>query len=164
MCSLSSHFSFTPIAVNSQKFLCTKTNLPLIIEHGLRETKILGPPLKKYSIIGDGNCLFRALSYVITGRQMYHNIIRSKVIEHMKAIEHYLRPHLNCSLDDYLENSQMRIPGTWGTDIEIFAAASFLSTDIYVYTNTNNAYRWHLFSVKMLNGSHPDNDCAILSN
>ena len=111
----------------------------------------------------DLNCLRHALSYVITRRQIYHNSVRSKIIEHMKTIEHHLIPHLTCSLHDYLENSRMSIPGTRGTDIEIFAAASLLSIDIIiiVYTNIKNAYRWHLFSVKMLNGSSPENDCTI---
>ncbi|XP_020897308.2 uncharacterized protein LOC110236158 [Exaiptasia diaphana] len=158
-----SHFLFSPLSDESQRFLCNKMNFPSqhVIQHGFKETKILGPPLKTCRIVGDGNCLFRALSYAITGRQSYHRDIRSKVVHHMKTIEHDLKPHLNCSVDHYLENSRMNTDGTWGTDIEIFAAASYLSTDIYVYTNVNNAYRWHLFSLNMLNGSSPENKGAI---
>ena len=105
--------------------------------------------------------VYLMLYHMLTGTEAYHNCIRSKIIEHMKTIEHHLKPHLHCSVHDYLENSQMRIPGTWETGIEIFAAACLLSTDIFVYTITNNTYRWHLFSVKMLTGSSPENDCAI---
>ena len=158
-CIQSSSFSQT---VSSQKFLCSKVNLPLLFEHKSRENKILGPPLEKHSIQRDGNCLFRALSYIVTGRQTDHHILRSKVIEHMKTIEVYLLPHMKCSLENYLQKSQMRSSGTWGTDIEIFAAASLLSTDIFVYTNVHNVYRWQLFSKKMLDGSLPENDSAIL--
>lgn len=68
---------------------------------------------------------------------------------------------MKCSLENYLHKSQMRSSGTWGTDIEIFAAASLLSTDIFVYTNVHNVYRWKLFSKKMLEGSLPENDSAI---
>ena len=163
MCSLRSHFSFSPITGVSQKFLSAKINLPLIhaVQHNLEQRAYLGPPSKTIKINGDGNCLFRALSYAITGRQTYHEIIRMKIIQHMKSIENDLRPHLNCSLDKYLQSSKMSVPGTWGTDIEIFAAASLLSTDIFVYTNTNDCFQWHLFSVKMLNGSTPENKCAI---
>ena len=157
-CIQSSSFSQT---VSSQKFLCSKVNLPLLFEHKSRENKILGPPLEKHSIQRDGNCLFRALSYIVTGRQTDHHILRSKVIEHMKTIEVYLLPHMKCSLENYLQKSQMRSSGTWGTDIEIFAAASLLSTDIFVYTNVHNVYRWQLFSKKMLDGSLPENDSPI---
>ena len=122
-CIQSSSFSFIPQTVSSQKFLCSKVNLPLLSEHKSLENKILGPPLEKHSIQGDGNCLFRALSYIVTGRQTDHHILRSKVIEHMKTIEVYLLPHMKCSLENYLQKSQMRSSGTWGTDIEIFAAA-----------------------------------------
>ena len=160
-CIQSSSFSFIPQTVSLQKFLCSKVNLPLLFEHKSRENKILEPPLEKHSIQGDGNCLFRALSYIVTGRQTDHHILRSKVIEHIKTIEVYLLPHMKCSLENYLQKSQMRSSGTWGTDIEIFVAASLLSTDIFVYTNVDNAYRWQLFSKKMLDGSLPENDSAI---
>ena len=154
-------YSFVPITELLQQFLCSKVNLPLVIKCKTREIKILGPPLEKRSILGDGNCLFRALSYIVTGRQIYHNILRSKVIEQMTTIEVNLLPHMNCSSENYLQKSQLRNPGTWGTDIEIFAAASLLSTDLFVYTNVDNVYRWQLFSRKMLDGSLPENDSAI---
>ena len=110
----------SPQIVSSQKFLCSKVNLQLLFEHKSHENKILGPPLQKHSIQEDGNCLFRALSYIVTGRQTDHHILRSKVIEHIKTIEVYLLPHMKCSLENYLQKSQMRSSGTWGTDIENF--------------------------------------------
>ena len=110
----------SPQIVSSQKFLCSKVNLQLLFEHKSHENKILGPPLQKHSIQEDGNCLFRALSYIVTGRQTDHHILRSKVIEHMKTIEVYLLPHMKCSLENYLQKSQMTSSGTWGTDIENF--------------------------------------------
>ena len=64
----------SPQTVSSQKFLCSKVNLQLLFKHKSRENKILGPPLEKHSIQGDGNCLFRALSYIVTGRQTDHHI------------------------------------------------------------------------------------------
>lgn len=69
----------SPQIVSSQKFLCSKVNLQLLFEHKSHENKILGPPLQKHSIQEDGNCLFHALSYIVTGRQTDHHILRSKV-------------------------------------------------------------------------------------
>ena len=53
---------------------------------------------------------------------------------------------------------------TWATDIEKFAAASLLDTDIYVYTKVNSAYKWNKFSKTILDGSLPKNNCAIYIN
>ena len=38
-------------------------------------------------------------------------------------------------LNDYIQSTGMAQERVWGTDIEIFAASSLLSTDIYVYSN-----------------------------
>ena len=65
-------FIFNPIDENAQRFLCSLVDLPLIFPHARKISKPLNKPIKLYNIIGDGNCLFRALSYIITGRQIYH--------------------------------------------------------------------------------------------
>jgi hypothetical protein len=101
-------------------------------------------------ITGDGNCLFRALSYFLTGRQTYHMILRQKIVDHVNSIEHVLRPHMNSSVDHYLATSNMRNSGVWGTDIEIFAATSLFNVDIYVYSQFGNNYKWSKFSRSML--------------
>ena len=50
--------------------------------------------------------------------------------------------HMNSSLDSYLVNSQMvrnkfRVKG-----IEILSAVSLSSTDIFVYTQFGDTYKW----------------------
>ena len=66
----------------------------------------------------------------------------------MNSIEHVLRPHMNSSVDDYLATSNMRNSGVWGTDIEIFAATSLFSVDIY--SQFGNNCKWSKFSRSML--------------
>ncbi len=110
---------------------------------------------RKWSINGDGDCLFRALSFVITGRQSYYRSIRQKIVSHMKEIEFALQPHINCPLEDYLLNSKMASDKTWGTDIEILTASSLLDTDIYVYTETGKTFCWHRFPKQLLHGNEP---------
>ena len=125
---------YTPCGEGSQTFLFSITNLPLVVKHSLKPSKPLGTPSRLFQILGDGNCLFQALSYAVTGRQVYHTQMRAQIINHMKHIEHFLLPHINSSLDNYLANSQMARNGVWGTDIKILSAASLLSIDIFVYT------------------------------
>jgi hypothetical protein len=60
-------FLFTPLDVKSQRFLCSVVDLPLVNEHKHNHSmsKQLGKPLQLHNIQGDGNCLFRALSYAV---------------------------------------------------------------------------------------------------
>ena len=62
-------FHFWPLNEKSQLFWCSIVNLPIITEHTKQPLKPLGQPSKLFRTLGDGNCLFRALSYVITGQQ-----------------------------------------------------------------------------------------------
>ena len=132
--SYNSSYYFTPINEISQRFMCSIVELPVIVKPKSMLPKPLGSPSKLYHTRGDGNCLFRCLSYVLTGRQVYHTTLRTKISSHMRDIENELRPHMNCSLDEYLTRSSMENDTVWGTDVEIFAASSLLKTDIYVQT------------------------------
>ena len=138
--------------------------LPIITQHTEQPLKPLGQPSKLLHILGDGNCLFRALSYVITGQQLYHAQIRHEIINHMMNIEKFLMPHMNTSLNCYLDKTGMAESGVWGTDIEILSASSLLSTDIFVYTKFGNTYKWQKFSRTMLGGKKPENNCLIYLN
>ena len=155
---------FTPCDEGSQTFLCSVTNLPLVVKHCLKISKPLGTPSELIQTSADGNCLFRALSYVITGRQVYHSQMRARIVNHMKHIENFLLPHINSSLDSYLANSQMARNGVWGTEIEILSAASLLSTDIFIYTQFGDVGKWLKFSRTMIDGKKPENSCSIYLN
>lgn len=92
--------------------------------------KPLEKPSKLYQIVGDGNCLFCALAYAITGTQNYHSLVRERIVLHIKDNEHALLARMNGSLNKYLARTEMRNQHVWGTDIEIKAASSLLATDI----------------------------------
>ena len=107
---------------------------------------------KLYRIVGDGNCLFRALSYVITRRQNYHSLVREKILKHMRCNEQALLAHINGSVNEYLARTGMGNQQVWGTDVEIIAASSLLETDIYVHTKVGFLYKWKRFSSSILSG------------
>ena len=144
--------------------MCSIMNLPLVVKHNFKPSKKLGEPSKLLHILGDGNCLFRAFSCVITGRKTYHMNVREQIINHMRDIETLLLPHMNTSLKGYLAKTKMAGNGVWGTDVEILTAASLLSADIFVYTKFGGAYKWQRFSRTMLDGKRPESDCSIYLN
>ena len=104
-------FLFKPTHDKSQSFIGSLVDLLIIIKHKFHSDlsiKNLGIPSKLFNIVSDGNCFFRALSYIITGRQTYHSVLRHKVICHMQEIENLLQPHLPSSLNDYLNGAKLQ--------------------------------------------------------
>ena len=57
--------------------------LPLVVNNCSKHSKPLGTPSKLVQILGDGNCLFRALSYAVKGRQIYYTQVRAQIINHI---------------------------------------------------------------------------------
>ena len=41
-------------------------------------------------IRGDGNCLFRSFSYLITGSEDEHDAVRAAIVSYMPTIGHFL--------------------------------------------------------------------------
>ena len=58
------YFFIEPWHAECQAFWCSALDLPLIVKHKIfsEVVKPLEKPSKLYRIVGDGNCLFRALS------------------------------------------------------------------------------------------------------
>jgi len=59
--------------------------LPLVANRCSKHSKPLGTPSKLIQILGDGNCLFRAVSYAVTGRQIYYTWGRAQIVNHMNS-------------------------------------------------------------------------------
>jgi hypothetical protein len=100
------------------------------------------------SIKGDGNCLFRSLSFVICGDQDFHGNIRSGIVDFMRRSDEVLKHSRSgeCTIEQYLIDTQMDNDGVWGTEVEIFAAATMLRTPIYVFSLYGAHYQWLRFS------------------
>ena len=85
----------------------------------------------------DGNCLFRSLSYLITGSVRQHMAVRSAILEHMVNIGHFLLgrhiPERFTSVQQYIEETGMDKFGEWGTNIEMSTLAHLLQTTIYSF-------------------------------
>ena len=97
----------------------------------------LGPPnpYNIKSIQGDGNCLFRTFSYVLTGVENQHMKIHEIIISHMYTIGHLLiGPHITeTSVNEYIYKTQMDKDKTWGTYVEILVFSHLLQTSVLSY-------------------------------
>ena len=100
-------------------------------------------------MFGDGSCLFKSFSFIVTGTQDQHTLVRSHICDHMLLIEDILFQYGHLSTEhysDYLQKSGMRNPYEWGTNIEIFTFAYMCQTDIYVFGVENNHWTAYIHS------------------
>ena len=108
--------------------------LPLVVNYCSKHSKKpLGTPSKLIQILGGGNCLFQALSYAVTVRQIYYTRVRAQIINHMDS-----------SLRSYLVNGRIARNKVRVKGIEILSADSLFSTDTFVYTQCWDTYKWQL--------------------
>ncbi|CAC5392235.1 unnamed protein product [Mytilus coruscus] len=138
---LCSNLNYIPLGYITKQKLCSKFK---ISHKNVKETADIsitfnmGKPVKLKSIISDGNCLFRALSFAISQRQEYHKQIRKKIVDHIlhisKDLSSFVRdPYENA--EEYVRMQKMKESNIWGTELEILAAAHFMQADIYTFTN-----------------------------
>ena len=93
--------------------------------------------LKVSNVIGtDGNCMFRAMAYHLTGNQDLHMEVRMKAINWLQrnpgilAFAAHGDGHFSAAT--YLAN--MAKPGMWGDEIMIMAIAQAYDVSIMVYS------------------------------
>ena len=81
-------FRYHPVDSEWQKRQCQRLGLvyrgPNDVSRGPNVQ--LSPPNTFKAICGDGNCLFQALSFIITGSEDQHLSMRSTIVQHMREI------------------------------------------------------------------------------
>ncbi len=88
---------------------------------------------KLYHVEGDGNCFFRALSYIIHKTEDHHASVRATLVLftelNTKCFEQY------CTTDSVKDHIQhMRHERVWATQLEAYVAASCLRRTVYIYS------------------------------
>ena len=90
---------------------------------------------------GDWNCLFYALSYLITGSISQHYELRKAILSNMPNFEEELfdstlRRSRYSSIHDYINKSKMYRNYVWATETEIITLTAILGITIYSYSLT----------------------------
>ena len=137
----STDFFFNPLTKQQRVNICKQTSL--IYRKDIENTCIgekLGKrnPAVKF-IKGDGNCFFHRLSVSVTGWEVGHLAVCKLICDHINTVGPYTK-HVEGKT--YLNQSKMKTPSVFATDVEIMAAAQVFGTDIYIYHTYGNSLKW----------------------
>ena len=154
-----SHFKYNPVDVEWQLRVCRLLGLgfcgPNRITPGSPNAPLANPVGFK-NIRGDGNCMFRPLSFIITGSENQHMHVRRAIIRHMRDIgnvlwESQISPLLNnlrsigevsvgnnqspnadhmAGINQYIAATRMDHDKTWGSEVGIMVLAHLLDTAV----------------------------------
>lgn len=142
---------FLPTTPIWRRAKCEELHLPIPAANNERRVKKpINEPLAVQKITGDGNCLFRAISYEVTLSEEHHQFFRTAACNVLRdnryktSFEATHIPH-NMAANDYIQQAQMDKLGTWGTDVEIIALATLLSTRIAIYYRPPSSETTHWY-------------------
>lgn len=165
------HFSdfFFPVDLTWQNKTCAVFGLDL---KSPASVVVERKPLTKWKksakdvkVEGDGNCLFRALSHWITGREENHLAVRKKIVEFMKDHLEEIAGIEELTAKQMAEKlNAMGMEGTWGTHMEILATATLLRTPIFIFSpyGKTKELSWNKFkSLFHYEGEPAESDRAI---
>ena len=108
-----------------------------------QDASLNGQSLKTYQpwryidIQGDGNCLFRCFSKILTGSEKHHLKLRGEICRYMvtqgrNTIGWYFQQVQSTTPAKYLRASGMLMEMIWGGDVELMALSALLKTEIFV--------------------------------
>ncbi|GAA5858594.1 hypothetical protein JCM8547_001380 [Rhodosporidiobolus lusitaniae] len=119
----------------------TRSAKPTLIEDPALEDKVLTQQLREAglyaaNILGDGNCLFRALSDQLYGSPSMHLAIRHDICDYLSNNAERYRffideDSVKGGFDGHVR--EMRQPGTYGTNIELSAFVARYRRPVKVY-------------------------------
>ena len=117
--------------------------LPILPVQSL-ENALLAQGRKLCSITRDGNCLFRALAFILCGAEDDHKKMRLLLVKFLEQNTQLFQPLVmtDHSLQDHIR--RMHRMKEWGTQVELQAAASLFQKELYVFTQltANTQYDW----------------------
>lgn len=123
--------------LQNNKNTCTNGSVETAgaIKHTIKENNLILNNREIKHIIGDGNCLFRCLSQHLFNSQDKHQVVRELVCnfekENASTFEVYLTPNQSQSIHEHVQLILKN--NSWGTQVELIAAATYFQVPIYVY-------------------------------
>ena len=136
-----SRYRYNPVTPEWQRQACQLLGLQFVCDNGYvpgGSAISLTYPRTVQRIQGDGNCLYRALVYAITGSESQHYRLRCLIVEHLRSLtgtEQELRLHGSLignydTVEEYIVHSQMDQLGSWGSEVEMALLAHRLGINV----------------------------------
>ena len=92
-------------------------------------SKVCGHDFEMKPIGGDGNCFFRTMSYLLLGVEDQHDMVNP---DNLARLRSYIPQEFNTG-NEYVKATQMNLPTTWATEVELFACAQLSGKDVVCY-------------------------------
>ena len=108
-----------------------------------------------YRIKADGNSIYRAISYSMTNDEENYSSVRL-LLQRFENLNNELFSGVLTSINKpTIEEhiTHMGIPNTWGTQVELFAIATYYQVPVYTYIVEDANLRWKVFK-PLSNAAH----------
>ena len=96
-------------------------------------------PKECIDISPDRNCLFNAISYQISGDEMFHDCVRQKLCDYIEGnwkqvsrMAGVMKKEYK-SEKEYMTKKKMRTDGKWGGSVELCALSLFTGIDVRTF-------------------------------
>ena len=113
--------------------MCNLFGIKLHNVHNIISEENAGKPSLTRQIKGDGDCFYRAISFLISGMEENHIIVRVHLLQHM--LQHSAiaaEPFGIGNMGSYVDQQGL---GQWAGENENFFMAHLLKTDICIYSD-----------------------------
>ena len=94
--------------------------------------------LMSVNVTGDGNCFYRALSFILHGNEDHHTELRRSIADHLTRnykcifnVSNIVTHADNISIEQHIQC--MRLDGVWAGEEAILAAADFLKRELHIF-------------------------------
>lgn len=147
---------------------CQVLQLQLVYLSNYKEEVISGPPITLHHVVGDGNCLYRAIVFAITGSEDQWSVFK-KLLFKFVTLENVQDKWKSIGIKDineYLNKNHTNKEYVWGTECEIAFSATFLQCSIATWNETVDPPRYIFYKpyFKHLKFGEEEEKCIYLSN
>ena len=163
---------FRPLSLFCRKPAGLQLGIHIGRKSGLKQVKlyytgeslICSDNFIQHNVLGDGNCFFRAISYLLLGQEVKHDVIRARIIDYIMdqnnfdKLRSYIPQHYP-SGEAYIQGKAMADLTTWATEVELFACAQLCGKDIVCYSHS----RWLMYHTSG-NPRKPTRSAFVIAN
>ena len=86
----------------------------------------------EHNVLSDGNCFFRAISYLLLAQEVKHDVIGARIIDYIMDPNNFYKlrsyiPQHYPSGEAYIQGEAMADLTTWATEVELFAVHNYVA-------------------------------------